>query len=503
MSKSNPNYEAMEASPHEQWEEAFYDFENYVQKKNFSPQSEYSEIVSKIRGVFVLIINTLSSFPEFGGSEEARALTRDCLDELDFIRQNNIGDENYFPALLRSMKKIAIDMNTACFVTFQDDNETPAKRKKFSKFSKPIKTTREETVVPSIPTANKFQILQQSVEMEDATVSPSITEPQRSNLTMDTSETTVPERTAVNKEPRPPPITIVNKVNVFQQNKEFKTFLKGDFKVVNTREGLRYYTTTSDDFRALKNHLEEKKIQHFSFQLKSDLPLRVVLKRLPWDTDPVDVKEELINAGFPVRSVKQITKFENNQNIKLPLFILELQNTAQAREIYNLNRLLYTVVSVESYRPRSGMKQCYRCQRFNHTFPGCKLTPRCLLCAENHEHKDCPIKAQAVDNKSLLKCANCNEKGHVASYRQCKSYVEALELYNKPRNSPVNNRNNNNNRNHTTNGNKFDSRRTTHELSFSSALRGKQPPPGYPRASGGSSGEGREERPPHIFLFSR
>ena len=168
----------------------------------------------------------------------------------------------------------------------------------------------------------------------------------------------------------------------------------------------------------------------------------------------------------------------------MPLFILELKNTSAAREIYNLNRLLYTVVAVEPYRPRAGMKQCYRCQRFNHTFPCCNLTPRCLLCAEAHEHKDCPVKAQAVENKQLLKCANCNERGHVASYRQCKSYVAALELYNKPRNSPVNNRNSRNTtnaKNQTTLGNKFYSRKTTQELSFSSALRGKQPPPGYPR----------------------
>ena len=104
------------------------------------------------------------------------------------------------------MKRIAIDENTACFVTFPGDteNETPAKRKRFSE---PIKATREKTVLSSIPTENKFQILQESEEIEDATVSQSITEPQISNLTMDTSETTVLERTVVNKEPRPPPIS--------------------------------------------------------------------------------------------------------------------------------------------------------------------------------------------------------------------------------------------------------------------------------------------------------
>ena len=67
-------------------------------------------------------------------------------------------------------------------------------------------------------------------------------------------------------------------------------------------------------------------------------------------------KHELLAQGYPVRSVKQLTKKENNIEIKLPLFALELENTAKAREIHYLKRLLYTVVAVESYRPRSGLK---------------------------------------------------------------------------------------------------------------------------------------------------
>ena len=148
----------------------------------------------------------------------------------------------------------------------------------------------------------------------------------------------------------------------------------------------------------MKQFLEDHNKQHFTFQLKSELPLRVILKILPAYTYPEEVKAELITAGYPVRSVKQLSKIENNETIRLPLYILELNNTNKGREIYDLKRLLYKVVSLEAYKPRSGMKQCYRCQRFKHTFPGCSLTPRCLLCAENHHHKDCPIKVSAKNN---------------------------------------------------------------------------------------------------------
>ena len=127
---------------------------------------------------------------------------------------------------------------------------------------------------------------------------------------------------------------------------------------------------------------------------------------MPASVDPAEIKSELIATGYPVRKVKQLTKFENNVTSKLPLFILELDNSDKGREIYDLKRLLYMVVSVEAYKPRSGMKQCYRCQRFNHTFPGCSLTPRCLHCSDKHQHKDCPIKVAAKnDNYSNVQTA--------------------------------------------------------------------------------------------------
>ena len=59
-----------------------------------------------------------------------------------------------------------------------------------------------------------------------------------------------------------------------------KTMLKEDFKVVNTREGLRYYTATVEDPRQLKAYFDAKN-KHMTPFSCGTIPLRVMLKRLP------------------------------------------------------------------------------------------------------------------------------------------------------------------------------------------------------------------------------
>ena len=124
---------------------------------------------------------------------------------------------------------------------------------------------------------------------------------------------------------------------------------------------------------------------------------------------------------------------------------------------------------MESYRPRSGMKQCFCCQRFNRTFAGCNLAPRCVICADPHNHMDCPIRMEAQGDKSKLKCANCGASGHPASYRGCESYKTALNNFNKTRIQP-NSTDNKQKTTGTTQGNTFNSRNVSNGLSYSSAV---------------------------------
>ena len=106
-----------------------------------------------------------------------------------------------------------------------------------------------------------------------------------------------------------------------------------------------------EDYRLVKNYFDQKKKQYFTHQIKSELPLRVVIKRLPITAEPEEIKSKLIELGFPVHSVKQLTRIEENRTVKLPVFPVELDNTEKAREIYNLNRFFYTVIAIDFYRP--------------------------------------------------------------------------------------------------------------------------------------------------------
>ena len=463
----------------ELWEDAYSKYEELIQTKLIKLDSTTLPVASKIRGIYVLIIGYFTTFPEFGSSQEAINLTLCALETLDTLRKTSTNDKDYINQTFNAITTIAMQVHTASLVlqsgspieapdqiqktetnkpaskknenkkqttkkldheSFQiEDNENPKKRKVSGA---PRVRRREVAVSNPIPLNNKFEVLA-TIEHnpETATSSQTVTHelPELDMETNDPTGTPVADRTVPKKEPRPPPITLIGHENLIQLTKVIKPILSGDLKVITTNEGFRFYTQTISDHRALKTYFEQQKKQYFTYQLRSEMPLRVMLRKLPNNVDTEDLKQELINMQYPVRSAKQITKKEEDGTItKYPLYLLELENTDKGREIYDLTRLWYTVVSVESYRPRAGLKQCYRCQRFGHTFAGCNLPPKCVICAGSHSHKDCPARMTARDDKTKLKCANCNEVGHPASFHGCKSYIAALENFQKPKGNKKN-----------------------------------------------------------------
>ena len=166
------------------------------------------------------------------------------------------------------------------------EQDNPAERKKSEGNSD--KKPKRELVAYPVLMKNKFQVIA-NTETEEATTSQNqvTDESQCSEMdAVDSDETTVTTRTVTKKEPRPPPITVLGHDNLFLKNKEIIALIKGEMKVVNTKDGLRYYLSSVEDFRIVKKHLETEKQQFFTFQIRSELPLRVVLKRLPSSADP-------------------------------------------------------------------------------------------------------------------------------------------------------------------------------------------------------------------------
>jgi hypothetical protein len=60
-------------------------------------------------------------------------------------------------------------------------------------------------------------------------------------------------------------------------------------------------------FLAVKSHFESNNLSYFTFYPKHDKPIKAVIRHLPQNTPAEDICDGLVNLGFDVISVKQMT----------------------------------------------------------------------------------------------------------------------------------------------------------------------------------------------------
>ncbi|GFT09866.1 PRE_C2HC domain-containing protein [Trichonephila clavipes] len=146
------------------------------------------------------------------------------------------------------------------------------------------------------------------------------------------------------------------------------------------------------------------------------------MKGLPKDSKTLDIHNDLLDLGFTVHRVSQLTGRITNE--LLPVFMVTLPRNINNANIFKVNKLSYLTVTFEGYDSK-GVTQCYQCQKSNHTASNCHIKPKCLKCGEAHQTADCQIKK--VDT---MYCVNCGAYGHMANYSKCL-------LYPKPRKGAV------------------------------------------------------------------
>ncbi|GFX72006.1 RNA-directed DNA polymerase from mobile element jockey [Trichonephila clavipes] len=180
-----------------------------------------------------------------------------------------------------------------------------------------------------------------------------------------------------------------------------------------TGEYFKLYCDTFDQYHELNRILELLKYEFYSITPKSERRIKVVIKGLPKDSKTLDIHNDLLDLGFTVDRVSQLTGRITNQ--LLPVFMVTLPGNINAN-IFKVNKLSYLTVTVEGYDSK-GVTQCYQCQKFNHTASNCHIKPKCLKCGEAHQTADCQIKK--VDT---MYCVNCETYGHMANYSKCPLY---------------------------------------------------------------------------------
>ncbi|GFW42984.1 probable RNA-directed DNA polymerase from transposon X-element [Trichonephila clavipes] len=183
----------------------------------------------------------------------------------------------------------------------------------------------------------------------------------------------------------------------------FQSQMSGRFLKVTVGDELEY--------RNLSHWLEQTGVEFKSFMLKQDRPIKVVIRGLPSNTEPEDIKSEIEAEGFKVAKISQMKNYRTKA--PMPLFYLQIENGVDALKIYDFTELFGTRIEVKPFERGNKVNQCWRCQGWFHSSEVCHLPPRCVKCAGPHSAKDCTL-----DFNDPMKCANCSG-AHAANWSRC------------------------------------------------------------------------------------
>ena len=177
---------------------------------------------------------------------------------------------------------------------------------------------------------------------------------------------------------------------------------------------MKVQTNTPDTFRKVTRSLKDKNAGYHTYQIKTDKRYKAVIRGLHPKTNTDKISEELAKIGHQIRSINNINKYDTKQ--PLPLSLVELEPRNNNKDIYDIEKLLNTVLQVEPPRHKKDIPQCTRCQQYGHTKNYCNRTPACVKCAKNHLTIHCPSTGKIKD----VRCYNCNGK-HPANYKGCEA----------------------------------------------------------------------------------
>lgn len=243
-----------------------------------------------------------------------------------------------------------------------------------------------------------------------------------------TAQPSIQHDPAVLENSRTPPIILKDIKNYNDLGEKLRN-LGTEFTATGlSNNGVKLNIKNPDHFRRVVKYLDQEKYSWFTYECKQTRDIKVMAKRIPASADPDYIKDDLKSQGFAIKVVTNIIRKRRITNEKnqleltrepLPMFMLSFNSDQDINKIMKIENIVGAKVKIEPLRKSRLVPQCRNCQAFGHTQNFCRLTPRCVKCAGNHETKNCK-----KPEKSKPKCANC-QQNHVASYRGCEVAREA------------------------------------------------------------------------------
>lgn len=260
-----------------------------------------------------------------------------------------------------------------------------------------------------------------------------------------TSKETEP-KIKISKPPLPPPINVSNVINFNQfREKIVEAVSSAQFKATSAND-IKITVLNEDEYRKVKKLLEEQSttaggfpdLVYHTYQLKSEKSFRAVIRGLPPSCEVQEIADELKELGHePTKTsniIKKIKDKEGNIIIKkFPLFLVDMNQKENNKEIFNIKNLLHCKVTVEAPKQVRGIPQCINCQQLGHTKNFCTREAICVKCAGKHSTKLCTKRPNVTP-----KCALCQHDGHTANYKGCPIYQKRIKSQNQQPKSAVN-----------------------------------------------------------------
>ncbi|GFS98731.1 PRE_C2HC domain-containing protein [Trichonephila clavipes] len=144
----------------------------------------------------------------------------------------------------------------------------------------------------------------------------------------------------------PPPIMLFVEKNYKAQMAAItKEFLKIRSRL--TGEFLKLYTDSAEERRMAVQLLKRLKFQFYTIKSKAERPIKVVIKGLPRNTNPEEIKQDLELLGYTPERVNQLIGRKTKR--PLSIFLITLPRNLDNLKIFDLKTLSYLSIRVEGY----------------------------------------------------------------------------------------------------------------------------------------------------------
>ena len=263
------------------------------------------------------------------------------------------------------------------------------------------RTRPSDQTAPSIPTTNEYSILQNNdQEINSSRIVPT-------------------------KVPTPPPI-IIKKPGFYEVYKLLTKDHKFSVTFKSISLGCKVFTKNSADYDKILELCNVSNFEYFTHQIKDQRPLKFVLRglcKIPVE----DIIEDLRVQNIIPISVMHITRGASPHTFRDEKYLVQFDpKKYNISQIKAIRVILHQIVSWDKPARNTNLTQCHKCQEFGHGIRGCHLPSKCLKCCDNHLTTECQ-KPMPTEPENM-KCASCNETGHLANSKTCKNRLNYLKI---------------------------------------------------------------------------